>query len=148
MYTGEKMPNSTNLRKLPIECNIGDVVQFRVISLVDNVSYQGRIVGICDYHTARAYTDIAAVHQEMLQANTNLIEPTLMRYLIIECNDSIRRAFGFDPQGESWFHNNELLIIEHSQMYYIKLYNTTSANASLALKLLKDNGYVCKLATK
>lgn len=139
---------TSNLKKIPIECVIGDVVQFRVVSLVDNILYQGRIVGIGDYHTARIYTDVAATHQEMLQANSNLIEPDNMRYLIIECNDSVRRAFGFDPQGDSWFHNNELTIIEHSQMYYIKLYNTTSAKASLAIRLLKEQGYVCRLATK
>lgn len=133
----------------PSECAIGNYIKFAVISNLDNNIYSGRIVSICDYDTARIYSDVAATHQEMLQSGIEFdIDITQMRFIIVQCYDDVRRAFAFDPNGQSWFYGNRVKLIDPGSTYFIKVFNSTKDDVLAAVTLLRDRGYVCKIAVK
>ncbi len=130
----------------PINLNVGDVIQYTVKDLNDTNMYSGTVVSICDYTSARVYSDIAATNQSMLAADPDLLDVELMRYVVVECHDDVRRPYGFSPDGtNSWFTNNQVSISEEGAEHSIKIYNCTEADANLAIRVLREQGITCKL---
>jgi hypothetical protein len=82
----------------------------------------------------------------MLQAKPLLDDIETMRFLIVECYDGVRRPFAFQTDGNnSWFTNNSVTIIEIGEEYQIRLYNCSENDASLAIRILREQGIVCKI---
>lgn len=132
--------------QIPIVVKIGDQVKFTVKDINDTTQYLGKVVAIVDYQSAKAYSDIDVIHQAMLQNDATLDNPELMRYLVIECYDGVRRPFAFQPDGKnSWFNNNTLEIVELGGEYKIKLYNSSETDATLAIRILREHGFTCQL---
>ena len=132
------------------EINIGDNIEFTVKDYNDNVNYVGKVVAICDYETARSFEDVVARHQSMLAADPSLdMDIAHYRFLIIECSDSVRRPFAFDPSnGKSWFSNDSVDLIEPNDTYYIRITGSNLDQANIAMRILKQHGYSCSLSTK
>ena len=139
------MANLTQIS--PSMVSIGNTIKFTVKDLNDNTVYSGKVVSICDYESARSYADVAAIHQGMLAADATLDDVSLLRFLIVECYDGIRRPFGFEVKanGGSWFTGNAVELIDEGKSYQIKLYNVTADDASLAIRVLRNHGITCKL---
>ena len=137
----------SNLSKVsPLQVKIGDTVRYELVSENDTNQYTGTVVAICDYQSARSYADVAALHQEMVAVNPKLVDCDLLRYIVVECYDGIRRPVGYDPDGStSWFKSNQLEIIAIGQEFSIKLYNVNSTDANLAVRILRENGFTCKV---
>ena len=141
------MANLTQIA--PSLVRIGDTIKFTVKDLNDNNVYSGKVVSICDYESARSYADVAAIHQAMLAADASLDDVSLMRFLIVECYDGIRRPFGFEIDASgSWFTGNAVDRIDVGKTYKIKLYNASADDASLAIRVLRSHGITCKLVTE
>ena len=136
-----------NLNQIsPAMVQIGNTIKFTVKDFNDNTVYSGKVVSICDYESARAYADVAASHQAMLAADATLDDVSLMRFLIVECYDGVRRPFGFEiNESGSWFSGNAVELIDPGKSYKIKLYNATSEDATLAIRVLRAHGITCKL---
>ncbi len=132
------------------EINIGDNIEFTVKDYNDNVNYFGKVVAICDYETARSFEDVVARHQSMLAADPTLdMDIAHYRFLIVECQDEVRRPFAFDPAtGGSWFTGDAVDLVELNQTYYIKITGSNIEQANIALRILKQHGYSCSLSTK
>lgn len=127
---------------------IGNTIKFTVKDLNDTTVYSGKVVSICDYESARAYADVAAIHQGMLSADATLDDVSNLRFLIVECYDGIRRPFGFEVNSKgSWFTGNTVELIDEGSNYQIKLYNATANDATLAIRVLRSHGLTCKLIT-
>lgn len=134
---------------LPTSIKIGDTVQFSVIDINDTTLYSGKVVAITDYQSARAYSDVMVTHQAMLNVDPDIDDVELLRFLIVECYDGVRRPFGFQPYGgKSWFLNNNLTVIEEGQEFKIKLYNCSETDATLAIRILREQGISCKIVEK
>ena len=131
----------------PRSVKIGDIIKFQTVDPNDTVLYSGTVVAVTDYLSARAYADVAATHQAMLQGNS-LLNPdiSLYRFIIVECYDGIRRPFAYEIDGtESWFKYNTVEIIEVGKNWRVKLFNASSEDAAMAVRILREQGYVCKL---
>ena len=136
-----------NLVKIsPNLVQIGNMIKFTVKDLNDNNAYTGKVVSICDYESARSYADVAAIHQSMLAADGTLDDVELLRFLIVECYDGVRRPFGFEASGAgSWFTNNAVELVDEGKSYNIKLFNTSEDVATFAIRLLRNHGIACKI---
>lgn len=139
-----------NLNQIaPSLVKIGNTIKFTVKDLNDNTVYSGKVVSICDYESARSYADVAATHQAMLAADASLDDVSLMRFLIVECYDGIRRPFGFEINASgSWFTGNAVELVDEGKSYKVKLYNATADDAALAIRVLRSHGITCKLITE
>ena len=130
----------------PNAVKIGDTIRYTVKDLNDTVVYTGKVVAICDYESAKAYADVLAIHQAMLAADGTLGDITTFRFLIIEGYDKVRRPVGFEIGGRnSWFTGNELDIIDVGTEYTIRLFNASLDDATLAIRVLHEQGFSCKL---
>ncbi len=130
----------------PINVSVGDTIQFSVKDLNDTSMYSGTVVSICDYTSARAYSDVAATHQAMLAADATLPDVELMRFIVVECYDGVRRPYAYASDGtNSWFTNNQVEISDVGAEYSIKIYNCQLSDANLAIRVLREQGIVCKL---
>lgn len=134
-------------KKTPQECKIGDMVKFTTISPTDNVVYVGRIVSVGDYAAAKAYADVAAMHQGMLQTNPDLANVEDMFFLIVELPDKRRLPFAYDRLNSelSWFENNELVEIDKTTDYFLRLHVDDQQSLQHALALLRENGFLCSI---
>lgn len=138
------MPNLSH--QSPSTVKIGDTVKYTVKDLNDTVVYSGKVVAICDYESAKAYADVLAIHQAMLAADGTLGDITTFRFLIIEGYDKVRRPVGYEIGGRnSWFTGNELDIIDVGKEYTIRLFNVSLDDATLAIRVLHEQGFSCKL---
>jgi hypothetical protein len=130
----------------PLSIKVGDTIKFTVIDINDTTLYSGKVVSVCDYDSARAYADVNAIHQAMLAADPMIDDVTLLRFIVVECYDGVRRPYGFQTDGKkSWFSNNSVEVIETGSEYQIKLYNVSNEEATLAIRILREQGYVCKI---
>lgn len=130
----------------PNAVKIGDTIRYTVKDLNDTVVYTGKVVAICDYESAKAYADVLAIHQAMLAADGTLGDITTFRFLIIEGYDKVRRPVGFEIGGRnSWFTGNKLDIIDVGTEYTIRLFNASLDDATLAIRVLHEQGFSCKL---
>lgn len=133
----------------PTNVKVGDTIRYEVVSPNDTVLYSGTVVAICDYLSARSYADVAALHQEMMAGNPDLIDCDLLQYIVVECYDGVRRPVGFDPDGSnSWFKDNKVDIITVGNNCNIRLYNVSASEVNVALRILRENGYTCKVVAE
>ena len=138
----------------PRSLKIGDTIKFSVKDYTDNVVYSGRIVSICDYQAARSYDDVVSRHQSMKSADATLGNVETFRFYIVECHDGVRRPFGYCPSGPvvesggfSWFANDRVELIMPGNEYTVTLFNTTSDDAAMAVRILREHGFACRLNT-
>ena len=130
----------------PASVKIGDTVRYTLKDLNDTVVYSGRVVAICDYESARAYADVVAMHQAMLAADTTLGDITSYRFFIVEGYDKVRRPVGFEiGTTKSWLSGDTLEIIDVGTTYTIKLFNASLEDATMAIRVLHEQGFSCKL---
>ena len=130
----------------PATVKIGDTVRYTVKDLNDTVVYSGKVVAICDYESAKSYADVLSIHQAMLAADGSLGDITTFRFLIIEGYDRVRRPVGFEiGGGNSWFTGNQLEIIDIGKEYTIRLFNASLDDATLAVRILHEQGFSCKI---
>lgn len=138
------MPNLE--RNNPTVAKIGDTIQYTLKDPNDTLVYSGRVVSICDYESARAYADILALHQAMTAGDSSLGDVDTFRFLIVEGNDGVRRPVGYEIGGDnSWFTGNSIAIIDLGQDYTIKIFNASATDAALAVRILNEQGFSCKI---
>ena len=121
-------------------CKVGDVIKFRVINPHDLNVYQGTVFAVCNYPVARQYGDVVAIHQTMLQANSELAEVTQQKFLIVELNDTTRRPFAFE-----WI-DTGVEYLDQEGNYCLFLYNVSAEQAAMALNLIKEQDISCKIS--
>lgn len=130
----------------PTAVKVGDTIRFTTKNIHDLTVYTGKVVSICDAVTARVYGDVAATQQAMWATDPTIDDTDNLRYLIVECYDGVRRPYGFEADGtNSWFTNNQVEIISDGSDFRIKIYSVTSADAELAIRILREQGYTCKI---
>ena len=134
----------------PNQAKIGDTVRYTLVDLTDTTVYSGKVVAVCDYESAKAYADVIAAHQSMLTGRTELSSDiSVFRFLIVECYDGVRRPVGFIPGGDinvSWCDTFE--IIEEGGVFFIQLFNANATDAALAIRVLREQGFSCKIVQK
>lgn len=137
------------LQKSPTLVKIGDTIRYTLKDLNDTIVYSGKVVALCDYESAKAYADVIATHQAMLAADSTIDDVDTLRFLIVECYDGVRRPVGYQADGKnSWFTGNQLEIIEVGREFTIRLYNTSSSDAAMAIRILREQGFSCKIESK
>lgn len=138
------MPNLVS--HSPSTVKIGDTVRYTLKDLNDTVVYSGRVVAICDYESAKVYADVIAIHQAMLAADGTLGDITQYRFFIVEGYDKVRRPVGFEiGTNKSWVSGDALEIIDIGTNYTIRLFNASLDDATLAIRVLQEQGFSCKL---
>ena len=133
----------------PNQATIGSSVRYSLVDPTDTVVYSGKVVGICDHEAAKPYADVIALHQAMINGRSSLEDIDKFRFLIVECYDGVRRPVGFIPRGEieeSWCSTFEL--IETGNSFYIQLFNASTSDATLAIRILREQGFSCNLTQK
>lgn len=143
-----------NTQVIPSSLKINDYIRFRVISLKDTGIYTGKVVGICNYDTARMYnSDVAALHLLMQQGYSmsrskdadTLLDVRSQTFIVVECMDGVVRPFAYE-----WLMTvNEVYgyveLIVKGLVYNIRLYDVTQTEAANAATLLRNAGYTLKI---
>lgn len=135
------------------QCNLGDTIKFKTINLIDVNVYSGKIIGIVDFERARTYGDVAAIHLQMEQGASSmnkveLIDVTQQKFLIVELYNGEIAPYAFEWLQSPGGTYGSVQKISVGATYTIRLYNVSDTDASTALSILKQNGYVCKLLKK
>ena len=134
----------------PSQAKIGDRIKYKLVDPTDTTVYVGRVVAMCDYNAAKPYADVVAAHQAMLTGNQSLSSDiSTFRFLIVECYDGVRRPIGYTPgedKNQSWCESFE--IIEEGGIFNIQLFDASSTDAALAIRVLREQGLSCKLIQK
>lgn len=136
----------------PDRVKVGDIIQFKTISLKDVNNYNGRVVGTCDFERARIYGGVAETHLEMAQGASILNYPELQdvtqqNFLVVELYDGTTRALAYEWLQSLHNDYGNVELIEAGKNYQIRLYNVSADQATLALSTLRNAGFVCKLIT-
>ena len=148
------MPTTTeqNLVKVS-QCNLGDTIKFKTINPIDVNVYSGKIIGIVDFERARTYGDVAAIHLQMAHGASSmgkddLIDVTQQQFLVVELYNGEIVPYAFEWLQSPGGSYGSVQKIDVGATYTIRLYNVSDTDASTALSILKQNGYVCKLLKK
>lgn len=121
---------------------LGTIVKFKTKNPQDPQLWQGTIIAFGNYAIARAYTDVAAYHQQVLVAEPALDPIEELDFIVIECSDADQtvRAFAVD-----WITVVTLAIVDTSNDATIKVYNVTTEQALVLKQLIQDQGFACKI---
>lgn len=135
------------------QCSLGDTIKFKTINSIDVNVYSGKIIGIVDFERARTYGDVAATHLQMEQSASmlgkeSLTDITQQQFLIVELSNGTITPYAFEWLQTAGGTYGCVEKIDVGATYTIRLYNVSADDASAALLLLKQNGYVCKLLKK
>ena len=119
---------------------VGEHIRFRTISPHDTTIYTGQVISIGNYAVAKIFGDVAAIHQDMLQQNPELVDVSLLKYLIVECHDKKRRPFAIE-----WIQDGKVSIVETGNTKLIRIYNTSPTNIKQIIALLRQNDITCSI---
>jgi hypothetical protein len=123
------------------DVNIEDVIKFRTRNNHEPYYVQGIVAGVCNYMTARIYTDIDKYHSEVRTSNpTDLTIPDnceTATFVLVKDAQGVTNAYAL-----LWIEPTTLEIIDPLNEILVKIFAPSSETGTI-LKLLRDNRYDC-----
>lgn len=128
----------------PYDLKIKDNIRFRTKNPHDNVTWEGRIVSICDYDTARQSGDVDVFYQEVKRVDNTLSDKENLTYLILKIreNDSVstKRVFALD-----WIDVSTLEKVEENSYVDFRVFDVNASKANDILKAISALGYTVEI---
>lgn len=125
------------------DIRIGQVVRFRTISPHDNVVWNGRIVSICDYDTARQMADVDPMYKDVKTVLPTMDIREELTYIALMVqedseveNSKVRRVFALD-----WIDKSTFEFISVNSYVDYRVFNVSSDRVQDILDLLLAHGY-------
>lgn len=118
-----------------------DHVKFRSLNPFDGNLYDGVVIGMEIFDSARRYgTDLAAYNQQVQTAIGSELVPDALDFLIVK-----DVAGTVKPFATAWISPTSLELVETGNNITIKVYNVSEDRKDTLLSILRDNGYVCSV---
>lgn len=120
----------------------GDTISFQTKHSNDNVTYKGKIQGICGYAIAKNYGDIVGYHANVKKVDPSQGDLSTLTFLLIQLVDPktdkpVLRVF-----ATSWITEGSFTILDEASAITLKIYNIDGSDISDVIASLTARGYV------
>lgn len=125
------------------DIKVGHNIRFKSINPHDNTVWNGIVTAICNYKTAKAFSDVDAYYADIRRVNPSFATKEELRYLILdvtENNDtSVTRVFALE-----WMDPDTLKLINIEDTYRdIRIYNISEQEITNMLSYIAQQGFTC-----
>ncbi len=133
----------------PYDLKIGQYVAFSCRHPTDQLTYEGKIVGIVDYSTARQLeADLVPYHREVSKLISTLSSYSTLTYLILEYTQSQDEDFKTlrVVRALDWIDPATIIIFEPTASFDVRIFNRKRATeGNTVVELLRSHGYIATL---
>lgn len=123
---------------------LGSTVRFRTKSPHDNVLWSGRVSSICDYDTARQFSDVDSTYAEVRNVEPTLPAKEKLVYFILLVQEDTadptivtRRVF-----ASEWVDQGSFEVVNENTYTDIRVYDVDANSVDNIITLLKAHGYI------
>lgn len=125
------------------DISIGQHITFRLLVPHDNIVHQGIVSSLCDYESAKKYSDIDASYAKLAKSGKEVPDKVSDIYVVLTYRQgSVTQQTAF---GRSWINQSTLELVDENTHHNIRVYNVDKQVAKEIVKSIRSSGYTADL---
>lgn len=119
-------------------------IRFKILSPHDTMYHTGTITSICDYETAKLFSDVDVTYQEIVRSGKSVTAKEAETYykLTYTNESNVSQATAF---GKTWIDQATLELVSENTRHDIRLYDVDVTTATAILKSIQAMGYTAEI---
>lgn len=126
---------------------IGQRLRFMLLSPHDTSYHQGTVVSLCDYDSAKRYSDIDVEYSMLTKSGKEVEHKEADIYVVLKYT-SIDGVSQLTAYGRSWIDPATLEVVDENTYYDIRVYDIAESVAQDVVKSIEAMGYAASLIKK